>query len=100
MDSKSTIRNKNAAECRALLEGDQKLTMELCSISILEHLVEAVENGYDIVCSCPTCGFMLRNILKEGAYYSPEYQESVGADETYIKIPLGKASNNPRKSAV
>ena len=77
-----------------LLEGDRKLTMELVRFN-LERLTEAVESGYDIVCSCPTCGFMLRNILKEGAYYSPEYQESVGADEAYIKIPVGKASHNP-----
>ena len=78
----------------SLLEGDRKLTMEFVRIN-LEHLTEAVESGYDIVCSCPTCGFMLRNILKEGAYYSPEYQASVGADEAYIKIPVGKASKNP-----
>jgi glycerol-3-phosphate dehydrogenase subunit C len=77
-----------------LLEGDRKLTMEFVRFN-LEHLAEAVESGYDIVCSCPTCGFMLRNMLKEGAYFSPEYQESVGADEAYIKIPLGKAANNP-----
>ena len=77
-----------------LLEGDRKVTMESVRFN-LEHLAEAVESGYDIVCSCPTCGFMLRNILKEGAYYSPEYQASVRADEAYIKIPVGKASHNP-----
>ena len=78
-----------------LLEGDQKLTMEFVGFN-LERLSEAVESGYDIVCSCPTCGFMLRNILKEGAYYSPEYQESVGADDVVMKIPIEKASNDPR----
>jgi glycerol-3-phosphate dehydrogenase subunit C len=78
----------------SLLEGDRKLTMEFVRFN-LEHLAEAVESGYEIVCSCPTCGFMLRNMLKEGAYYSLEYQESVGADERYIKIPLGMASKNP-----
>jgi len=77
-----------------LLEGDRKVTMESVRFN-LEHLAEAVESGYDIVCSCPTCGFMLRNILKEGAYYSPEYQASVRADEAYIKIPVGKGSHNP-----
>ncbi len=77
-----------------LLEGDRKMTLEFVRFN-LERLAEAVESGYDIVCSCPTCGFMLRNILKEGAYYSPEYQESVGADEAYIKIPGGNAANNP-----
>ena len=79
-----------------LLEGDRKLTMEFVRFN-LEHLVEAVENGYDIVCSCPTCGFMLRNIIKQGAYYSPEYQESGGEDEAYFKIPVGKAAHNPRE---
>jgi glycerol-3-phosphate dehydrogenase subunit C len=77
-----------------LLEGDRKLTMEFVRFN-LDHLAGAVESGYDIVCSCPTCGFMLSKMLKEGAYYSPEYQESVGADEAYIKIPVGKAANNP-----
>ncbi len=78
----------------SLLEGDRKLTMEFVRFN-LDRLAEAVESGYDIVCSCPTCGFMLRNILKEGAYYSSEYQESVGADEAYFKLPKEKASNNP-----
>jgi glycerol-3-phosphate dehydrogenase subunit C len=83
----------------SLLEGDRRLTMEFVRFN-LDRLAEAVEDGYDIVCSCPTCGFMLRNMLKEGAYYSPEYQASVGADEAYIKIPVGKASDNPGKQEI
>ena len=79
-----------------LLEGDQKLTLEFVDFN-LDHLAEAVEKGYDIVCSCPTCGFMLRNILTEGAYYSPEYQASVGADDRYMKIPKGITSANPAR---
>jgi glycerol-3-phosphate dehydrogenase subunit C len=77
-----------------LLEGDRKLTMNFVRFNI-EHLLEAVESGYKIVCSCSTCGFMLRNILPEGAYYAGEYQESVGTDNVNIKIPAGKASLNP-----
>ena len=79
----------------SLLEGDQKLTMKFARFN-LEHLAEAVDNGYDIVCSCPTCGFMLRRILLEGAYYSNEYQNSVGADKDYLKIPTGKPTGNPK----
>jgi glycerol-3-phosphate dehydrogenase subunit C len=79
----------------SLLEGDQKLTMKFAHFN-LEHLAEAVDNDYDIVCSCPTCGFMLRWILLEGAYYSDEYQNSVGADKNYLKIPTGKPSGNPK----
>jgi glycerol-3-phosphate dehydrogenase subunit C len=69
-----------------LLEGDRQLTQEFVQ-SNLERLVEAVEDGYDIVCSCPTCGFMLKHVLCEGAYYSRQYQESAGGDDRHIKVP-------------
>ncbi len=78
----------------SLLEGDSELTLNFIRYNI-EHLLEAVDNGYQIVCSCSTCGFMLRNILPEGAYLSEEYQASVGAENGTLKIPLGKASVNP-----
>ena len=78
----------------SLLEGDRKLTMEFVRFN-LDHLAEAVEGGYDIVCSCPTCGFMLRQIFSEGAYYSDEYQDAVGAGKDYLKIPKRKAADNP-----
>ena len=78
----------------SLLEGDRQLTLKFVSFN-MDRLAETVEKGYDLICSCPTCGFMLRNILKEGAYYSRKYQESVGADEAYMKIPVAKASKNP-----
>jgi len=70
-----------------LLEGDRKLALKFARSNI-DHLAGIVENGYDIVCSCPTCGYMLKNILKEGAYYSDAYQASVGADAEYMKIPV------------
>jgi glycerol-3-phosphate dehydrogenase subunit C len=79
-----------------LLEGDRQLTLKSVRFNV-ERLVQAVEDRYDIVCSCPTCGFMLRNVLKEGAYYSPQYQESVGADKNYIKIPADRSSTNRRE---
>ena len=78
----------------SLLEGDRGLTLKFARFNI-EHLLDAVEAGYQIVCSCSTCGFMLRNILPEGAYYAKEYQASVGAEKDTIKIPAGKASANP-----
>jgi glycerol-3-phosphate dehydrogenase subunit C len=78
----------------SLLEGDRQLTLEFVQHN-MDMLADAVASGYEIVCSCPTCGFMLRNVLKEGAYYSAEYQSSVGADGEYLKIPTAKASANP-----
>ena len=80
----------------SLLEGDRKLTLKFVRSNI-EQLLDAIDDGYQIVCSCSTCGFMLRNILPEGAYYAQEYQASVGADKNTIKIPVGKASANPGK---
>lgn len=71
----------------SLLEGDRKLTMESAGHN-LDLLSEAARDGYDILCSCPTCSFMLRNLLAEGAYYSLEYQESAGADSKFIKVPV------------
>jgi len=78
----------------AMLEGDRQLTLEFVKHN-MDSLAETVAAGYDLVCSCPTCGFMLRNVLKEGAYYSAEYQSSVGADGEYLKIPTANSSANP-----
>lgn len=74
----------------SLLEGDRKLTLEFARFNV-PRLAEAVEEGYDIVCSCPTCGYMLKNVLKVGAYYSPEYGESVKSDDGFVEIPLGSS---------
>ena len=77
----------------SMLEGDRRLTLAFVRQNV-DMLSEAVASDYDIVCSCPTCGFMLRNVLKENAYYSAEYQSSVGADGAYLKIPAAGASAN------
>jgi glycerol-3-phosphate dehydrogenase subunit C len=70
----------------SFLEGDRKLTMEFADHN-LNVLTDAAQEGYDILCSCPTCSFMLRNLLAEGAYYSGEYQVSAGSDPKFIKVP-------------
>ena len=69
-----------------LLEGDRRTTLNRMA-SNLRTLLKAVRNGYDLICSCPTCGFLMKNLLKEGAYYSAAYQRLVGAGEDEIKIP-------------
>jgi len=72
-----------------LLEGDRKLTLEFARFNVA-RLAEAVEDGYQIVCSCPTCGFMLKNVLKLGAYHSSEYRASLKSHNGFVKIPVGK----------
>jgi glycerol-3-phosphate dehydrogenase subunit C len=70
----------------SFLEGDQNLTIEFAGHN-LSILADAIADGFDVLCSCPTCSFMLRSLLAEGAYYSREYQTSVGADPKFIKVP-------------
>lgn len=84
-----------------LLEGDRKLAFEFARFNIT-RLVEAVEAGYDIVCSCPTCGWMLKGVLKEGAYHSREYLDSATSDDgLYIKISIcGGLISSERRSSM
>jgi glycerol-3-phosphate dehydrogenase subunit C len=70
-----------------LLEGDRNLTLEFVTVNV-DRLAKVVEEGYDIVCSCPTCGYMLKKILKTGAYFAPEFRESVESVNGLGGIPL------------
>ncbi|MDQ7783551.1 MAG: heterodisulfide reductase-related iron-sulfur binding cluster [Desulfomonilaceae bacterium] len=74
-----------------LLEGDKELALELAGFN-LDQLAEAVEEGYDIVCSCPTCGFALKILLKQGAHYSDEYRAAHGLGEAdwnnLLSVPI------------
>ena len=71
----------------SLLEGDRKLTLEFAQANV-DSLSQAVEQGYDIVCSCPTCGYMLKYVLKIGASYAPECRESTEAVNGIVSIPI------------
>ena len=70
----------------AYLEGDTRLALKYAEAN-LNQLCLAVDQGFDIVCSCPTCGFMFRNLLKRGAYYATEYQEAINAPPDMILKP-------------
>lgn len=78
----------------SLLEGDQKLTFEFAAFN-MEHLAEAVDRGYDIVCSCPTCGYMLKHVLSEGAFYTAEQRAAIGAGE--VAADQEKAASDLRR---
>ena len=56
----------------------------------MDELADLAMSGFDIVCSCPTCGYMLKRVISEGAWYSDEYQKRVGADEQHLKLPKVK----------
>jgi glycerol-3-phosphate dehydrogenase subunit C len=77
----------------SLLEGDRRLTLEFVKFNV-ERLSEVVEDGDDIVCSCPTCGYMLKCLIREGAIYSDDYQAS-GADDAFANMTEDLLSINP-----
>jgi glycerol-3-phosphate dehydrogenase subunit C len=70
----------------SLLEGDRSLTLDFVRFNV-ERLSAVVEDGYDIVCSCPTCGYFLKSVLASGAYFSEAYQSTAGGDAQAIKVP-------------
>ncbi len=73
----------------SLLEGDRKLTLEFAASNVA-RLVEAVQHGCKVVCSCPTCGFMLKNVLKTGAHDPSVYKGSLRSAHGFVKIPIGE----------
>ena len=88
-----------------LLEGDRKKTLAFMAANV-ERLSALVAEGFTIVCSCPTCGFVLKKLLKERAYYADAYQTAIGAEAGILKVPVegdraagaGPAFNHIRKS--
>ncbi len=70
----------------SFLEGDREFTLRAASKN-LAVLSAAAEEGYDILCSCPTCSFMLRGLMAEGAYFAEAYQKAVGSDPRFIRVP-------------
>mgnify|MGYP002639435289 FL=1 len=71
-----------------IMEGDKKTALKKIHRNI-ESLLRYVQNGYDIVCSCPTCGYFFKKLLLENAYYSESFQEKAGAGNKVMKVPFG-----------
>lgn len=88
-----------AGECCGmppLLEGDQTMALGL-AVANLEWMAENVAAGYDVVFSCPTCGYFFKHLLRDGAYYSQAFQEQAGGDAKWLRIPVGTGINGPRE---
>ncbi|WP_041531319.1 heterodisulfide reductase-related iron-sulfur binding cluster [Syntrophotalea carbinolica] len=85
-----------------LVEGDRKRTLGLARAN-MDGLLGTLRDGYELVYSCPTCGYFLKNLLKDRAYYSGMYQQSVDARDGEIKVPAPEKGKNQfwtlRKSA-
>jgi glycerol-3-phosphate dehydrogenase subunit C len=59
-----------------MLEGDRAFTFKTASFNF-EELLAVVDAGYDIVSSCPTCGYFLKSVLPADALHSPEFRARV-----------------------
>jgi len=77
-----------------LVEGAEQLTRERVRKN-LHSLLDAAASGCDLLCSCPSCGFFMKVLLKEGAFYTRAYQESVNAGRKEILVP-GQGSGKKR----
>ena len=70
-----------------LLEGDRPLALKFVRENI-NRMAELVADGFEIVCSCPTCAFLLRTVIPDRGVYSSEYQEWAGGDKDHILVPV------------
>jgi glycerol-3-phosphate dehydrogenase subunit C len=71
-----------------IMEGNQKTAGKRIQAN-LETLGACVREGYDIVCSCPTCGYFFKKLLKETAYYSKAFQQRADAGGNRMQVPTG-----------
>ena len=76
-----------------LLEGDKTKTLRRLRFN-MDILLELAESGFDPVFSCSTCCYVMKVLLKEGAYYSEAYQRIAGAGTDEMRIPRNQADGD------
>jgi glycerol-3-phosphate dehydrogenase subunit C len=64
----------------------------------LEQLLESVQAGEELLCSCPTCGYFLKVLLKERAQYSEAFTKIVEAEEAAAESPRDAKKFNKLRS--
>lgn len=79
-----------------LVEGDRTATLARADAN-LRTLRQAVDAGDDVICSCPTCGYFFKFLLKERAVYSETYQKAVGAGDDELKVPESERGSGGHK---
>ncbi|MDY0041236.1 MAG: heterodisulfide reductase-related iron-sulfur binding cluster, partial [Desulforhabdus sp.] len=82
----------------SLLEGDRDLTFEFVKFNA-GRLLEAVQAGYDIVCSCPTCGYMLKQVLFDDALNSHDLDQPGTTIEEASSAPCATSHGKANRSS-
>ena len=67
-------------------EGDRQQTLSWVRRTI-DQLSALVDEGFAIVCSCPTCGYMLKTVIRERADYAEARQRQLGGDDRFLFVP-------------
>lgn len=86
------IPSQNCCGMPLMMEGDQKTALKKIQANTVS-LWGCLRDGYNIVCSCPTCGYFFKKMLAEKAYYSDAFQEKAGSANNVMKVPLGSGGN-------
>jgi glycerol-3-phosphate dehydrogenase subunit C len=75
-----------------MLEGDRKFTHATAEFNLRE-LTAVVEEGYDIVCSCPTCGYFMKGVQPADAMHTPDFRarlQRLAAEEGNDLVKVGE----------
>lgn len=75
----------------AMMEGDSRSAFDNVRFN-MTRLLDCVDAGYDILFSCPTCCYMHKSVLRDGAHFSVEYRDALLGD-------LEKAGGDVRQLA-
>ncbi|MEE4113968.1 MAG: heterodisulfide reductase-related iron-sulfur binding cluster [Desulfobacteraceae bacterium] len=67
-------------------EGDRRQTLDWVRRTI-DQLAALVEEGFAIVCACPTCGYMLKTVIRDRADYAEARQAELGMDDRFLFVP-------------
>ena len=69
-----------------LVEGDRRQTLAWVR-STVDRLAGLAGEGFAIVCSCPTCGYMLKTVVRDRADYADARQAMLGGDDRFLLVP-------------
>ncbi|MBW2504132.1 MAG: FeS-binding protein [Deltaproteobacteria bacterium] len=53
----------------------------------MENIKQELRSEETLICTCPTCGYFMKTLLRDRAYYSSAYQTSVNAGPDELKLP-------------
>lgn len=94
------VPDQNCCGMPLAVEGDKKRMMHRLSRN-LQTLLALADEGYEIVCSCPTCGYFFKVVLKENACFAVDCHDDASmirkSFSEVLSLPLREASTSEGK---